>query len=314
MFDIISLRCNMEITSQIIREYLQVVSDTRSQKTHRTYAQALRTFTAIVGDAPLLTETYVRFLRKTKDMNPATQAIYRSAIMGLYLYASKYMDVNVAALSQAKRQYGQRRGYRLPTFNRTAIEKVILHCEAMRNGLAELRDRAFVLTLADTGLRISEACALRRGDLDWNEGRAVIIGKGDKQAVVRFSDRSLVALKDYLRARASLDGASGKPLTSLPLFARHDKGAGVKIKGVKPGGMWKAIKERIKEAGEDPASVRIHDFRHYFVTIFYIGSGNLKATQEAARHSSSNTTAHYAHLASTEVDEIYDQVINGRKP
>ncbi len=73
---------------------------------------------------------------------------------------------------------------------------------------------------ADTGLRVHEACGLRRGDLDWNEGRAVIIGKGNKQAVVRFSRRSITALRDYLAARASLDGASGRQVSALPLFAR----------------------------------------------------------------------------------------------
>ena len=95
-----------------------------------------------------------------------------------------------------------------------------------------MRDCAFLLTLADTGLRVHEACNLRRGDIDWNEGRAVIIGKGDKQAVVRFSTRSLTALKSYLSSRAAQDGRSGHPLASLPLFARHDKGAGKKVKPI----------------------------------------------------------------------------------
>jgi integrase/recombinase XerC len=29
---------------------------------------------------------------------------------------------------------------------------------------------------------VHEACKMRRGDLDWNEGKAMLIGKGDKQA------------------------------------------------------------------------------------------------------------------------------------
>jgi len=100
--------------------------------------------------------------------------------------------------------------------------------------LREMRDRAFIITLADTGLRVHEACNLRRGDIDWGEGRAQIIGKGDKEAIVRFSRRSQKAIKDYLELRVSLDGASGKQLSSLPLFARHDKGSGKKIKPITP--------------------------------------------------------------------------------
>jgi integrase/recombinase XerC len=313
-------------TKEIIAEYLDNLSKTRSPKTHKTYAQALKAFTQIVGDAPLDTQTYIKFLKKIANMNPSTQALYRSAVMGLYLFASTNgIEVNAAALTQAKRQYSKRQGQRLPNFDRQAVEKVISYCETLRGDLLALRDRAFVLTLADTGLRISEACSLRRGDMDWNEGRTLIIGKGDKQDVVRFSDRSMQALKDYLAARATLDGDSGKPLTSLPLFARHDDGAGGKIKPVKSGGMWAAIKKRMKEVKErmkeakadlthDPTQVRIHDFRHYFVTVFYAGSGNLLATKDAARHASSETTSRYAHVANDLVDKIYDQVINRRQP
>ncbi|MBK7449839.1 MAG: tyrosine-type recombinase/integrase [Anaerolineales bacterium] len=79
-----------------------------------------------------------------------------------------------------------------------------------------------------------EACNLRRGDIDWNEGRAVIIGKGNKQAVVRFSSRSLQYIKDYLARRSVIDGNTGKQLSSLPVFARHDKGAGKRSKSMTP--------------------------------------------------------------------------------
>ncbi len=124
-------------------------------------------------------------------------------------------------------QRARRSGQRLPQFPRDDIERILEFVTEFTNKLSDnpsirlraMRDRAFLLTLADTGLRVHEACNLRRGDIDWNEGRAVIIGKGDKQAVVRFSTRSLSALKDYLSIRAVLDGASGRPLPSLPLFA-----------------------------------------------------------------------------------------------
>jgi site-specific recombinase XerD len=177
--------------------------------------------------------------------------------------------------------------------------------------LFALRDRAFVLTLVDTGLRISEACSLKRGDIDWLEQRAIIIGKGDKQALVRFSNRSIQALKDYLHARAVVDPNSRTPLSSQPLFARHDIRASKKIRPVSAGGMWKAIKDRITEAGVDRGMVRIHDFRHYFVTMTYLVKQNLKLSQELARHESISTTNRYAHFGS-EADAAYDEIFNKR--
>ena len=120
-----------------------------------------------------------------------------------------------------------------------------------------------MLTLADTGLRVHEACALRRGDIDWNEGRAVIIGKGDKQAVVRFSTRSMDALKEYLSLRSSLDGGFRPPLASLPLFARHDKGAGKKIKPITTTTGRNIVTERVRQilGDESVGKITPHSFQ-----------------------------------------------------
>jgi len=176
-----------------------------------------------------------------------------------------------------------------------------------------MRGRAFVITLADTGVRVHEACALRRGDIDWNEGRAYIIGKGNRQATVRFSGRSLSALKDYLGIRGQLDGASGRPLSSLPLFARHDKGAGKKIKPITTATGRNIVSQRVREAlgPEAVGTITPHSFRHYFVTTVLIGTnGNLKLAQELARHKNIAITQRYAHLSDTELDEGYHDVFN----
>lgn len=62
--------------------------------------------------------------------------------------------------------------------------------------LINLRNCALILTLADTGLRVSEVCNMAHGDIDWMEGRAIVIGKGNKQAIVHFSNRDLRAYND----------------------------------------------------------------------------------------------------------------------
>jgi integrase len=220
-------------------------------------------------------------------------------------------SINITALMQAKRQQVKRPGKRLVNFDREAIEQVLTYCDTIRNDLQALRDRAFVLTLADTGLRISEACSLTRGMIDWREQRAIVTGKGDKDGLIRFSNRSIDAMKEYLQARAKLDGASGKPLSSLPIFARHDKRVGSKIVAVKPGGMWFAVKERCKEAGIDPERIRVHDFRHYFVTIVYASTHDLIKTKEWARHESEATTSRYTHLIDVSGEE-YSEIFNKR--
>jgi integrase len=230
-------------------------------------------------------------------------------------------------LKEATEHYTRLQGKRIVNFNREAVEKVIRYCESLRmdpgfspqKNLEVLRDRAFVITLADTGLRISEACSLKRGDIDWLEQRSIIIGKGDKQAVIYYSNRCIEALKAYLHARVNVEPNSRTPLGSQPLFARHDIRASKKIRRITAGGMWKAIKGdprqgirgRIEEAGVDRSLVRIHDFRHYFVTMTYLVKGDLKMSQVLARHESIATTNRYAHF-NTEAAKAYDEIFNKR--
>jgi site-specific recombinase XerD len=289
----------------------------RSPKTIFTYRHALSQFVETVGkDAQLNTDTYIKFLVSLRQKSPSTQRVYRTAVRNFYAFCKAG---NWAEIEEATKHYTRKPGKRIVNFNREAVEKVITYCESLkaetgdslRKQLEALRDRAFVLTLVDTGLRISEACALKRGDIDWLEQRSIIIGKGDKQAVIRFSNRSIQALKSYLHARSVVDPNSRIPLGSQPLFARHDIRASKKIRPITPGGMWKAIKDRMTEAGVDRHAVRIHDFRHYFVTLTYLAKGNLKLSQELARHESITTTNRYAHFGG-ETDAAYDEIFNQR--
>ena len=297
----------------------------RSPRTIFAYRNALNQFVAVVGeDADLDLSNYTAFLTSIKSKSPATKRVYTTAVRKFYAFHKAW---NADELKETTEHYTRNQRKRIVNFNREAVEKVIAYCDALqinpeattRENLEALRDRAFVLTLADTGLRISEACALKRGDIDWMEQRSIIIGKGDKQAVVYFSNRSTQALKDYLHARSVVEPNSRIPLGSQPVFARHDIRASKKIRPITAGGMWKAIKGdpnkgikgRIEEAGVDRSLVRIHDFRHYFVTMTYLARGDLKISQELARHESIATTNRYAHF-NTEAAKAYDEIFNKR--
>ena len=309
--------------------YLATVRDSRSPNTAKAYGQAIKAFSQVLTEYKLdlsappnnLPENAIAWLADAlKAYAPATERLYLSAVIGFYEYleGSGLAEPNLPRLRQLLKRRTRRSGQRLPQFSRESIEKVLDYAERLSGTpvendlerLRNLRDRAFLLTLADTGLRVHEACKMRRGDLDWNEGKAVLIGKGDKQAVIRFSTRSLSALRDYLSARAPLDGAARKPLGSLPIFLRHDPGAGVgeaQFKPVTTETGRDIVEVRVKEAlGASAAgTITPHSFRHYFVTIVLRSSGNLKVAQALARHSSISTTSLYAHLADDELDKAY---------
>jgi integrase/recombinase XerC len=315
---------------QAIERYLDSVKLARSPNTSRTYGNAMHVLLDVlkenhvdpqVSPASELSEQAIVWMAVAlKDYSPASEQLYLAATTGFFkfLSAERLAEINLPRLDLLRMQRARRSGQRLPQFPREEIEQVLEFIANITNTgsddpglrLRAMRDRAFLLTLADTGLRVHEACNLRRGDIDWNEGRAVIIGKGDKQAVVRFSSRSLQALKSYLSTRAALDGASGHPLPSLPLFARHDNGTGKKIKPITTTTGRNIVNERVRQALGDEAEGRItpHSFRHYFVTTVLRASGNLKLAQELARHASIQVTQRYAHISNDELDKGYHDI------
>jgi site-specific recombinase XerD len=316
-----------------IQLYLDNVYLARSENTARTYRNAMNAFSRILEDNNLppdkinieeLPEDAIAWMASAlKSYSPATERLYLTAAAGFYEYtaAEKIASPNLPRMRMLIRQRARRYGQRLPQFPREDIEKIISYAiniasiEAKDNKehLRNLRDGAFLLTLADTGLRVHEVCALRRGDIDWNEGRAVIIGKGDQQAVVRFSTRSIKALREYLRHRGKFDGASGRPLTALPLLARHDRGAGKNVLPITTTTGRNIVAQRVREVlGEDSVgTITPHSFRHYFVTTVLRGSGgNLKLAQELARHKNIAVTQRYAHLSDEELDQGYWEIFD----
>lgn len=319
--------------SDAVRKFIDSVKLSRSLNTARTYNNAMNAFLALLQEhdidpdeeqcSVLKEEAIAWFANTLKAYSPATERLYLSAASGFfeYLASENLAEHNLPRVRMLIRQRARRAGKRLPQFPRNAIADVLKYANNIATfpvndtpeKLRNLRDRAFLLTLADTGLRVHEACGMRRGDVDWNEQRAIIIGKGDQQAVVRFSRRSIKAIRDYLNLRSDLDGKSGRPLSSLPLFARHDRGAGKKVKPITTTTGRNIVTQRVREAlgSEAVGSITPHSFRHYFVTTVLRGSGgNLKLAQELARHRNIAVTQRYAHLSDDELDQGYFEIFD----
>jgi integrase/recombinase XerC len=324
-----------------IENYIKGVKLTRSQNTALTYGKALKEFKKNLveaeidpqtSSAELLTEDLIsKFVVHLKTLAPATEQLYVGAVAGFYKYlaAEGLAEINWPRVELTIKQNSRKASSHLPQFPTNEIERVLdfvlditsfsstFENEGENEKLRVMRDRAFLITLADTGLRVHEACSLQCGDVDWNRDIAVFVGKGDKKDIVRFTTRTTHALKDYLSIRAELDGASGKQLTALPLFARHDKGAGKKIKPITPTTGRNIVAERVRQVlgNEADGHITPHSFRHYFVSTILRASGNLKLAQALARHENIQITQRYAHINDDELDkgyyEIFEKKSNG---
>jgi site-specific recombinase XerD len=78
-----------------------------------------------------------------------------------------------------------------------------------------VRNRAIVLLLVDTGIRSSELCNLRIRDLDMDNRRLKVYGKGAKERILHIDRHTSKALWRYLSTRPETHPED-------PLFASHD--------------------------------------------------------------------------------------------
>jgi integrase/recombinase XerC len=318
---------------EAIEAYLESINLTRSQNTARSYQNAMNALVAALEHKNISVsktninnfneDAIIWFALFLKNYSPATEQLYLTAVAGFFefLAAERLAEPNLPRMRLLLKQRSRKPGQRLPQFPRDEIVIVVEYANNLAalpsqdnaEHLRNLRDRAFIITLADTGLRVHEAVALRRGDIDWNEAKAIILGKGNRQAVVRFSNRSIDSLRAYLNIRRKIDGDSGRPLISLPIFARHDRGAGRKIKPITTATGRNIIAQRVSECLGEKAkgSITPHSFRHYFVTtVLHASTGNLKLAQELARHKNIAVTQRYAHLSDDELDRSYYDIFD----
>ena len=315
-----------------IDQFIQNISLSRSENTEKTYKNAMNAFIKMLEENGIDPENSVdvlsekifsNFAKYLKAYSPSTESLYINVAKNYFefLAAEEIKSFNLFQTKLLIKNRTRKPGIRLPQFPQHNIDEILdyalnrlpgLPCETEQEKLINLRDSAFLITLADTGLRIHEACNLRRGTIDWFSNKAIIIGKGNKEAVIRFSDRSVERLKIYLNERSLLDGSTGLPFASLPIFARHDKGSGNKVLPIttKTGRM--IVSARVEEClgKEAVGTITPHSFRHYFVTNVLRKTGNMKIAQEFARHSSVTVTQRYTHISDEDLDKKYDNIFN----
>ena len=155
------------------------------------------------------------------------------------------------------------------------------------------RDAAVLALLYGSGLRISEALGLKRGDFGNGARDAVTVtGKGRKQRMVPVLPRVAKLVEDYLAlcpCDLPLDG---------PLFV------GAKGRALSPRIVQLAM-ARLRGALGLPETATPHALRHSFATHLLARGGDLRAIQELLGHASLATTQIYTAVDDERLIEAY---------
>jgi integrase/recombinase XerD len=160
-----------------------------------------------------------------------------------------------------------------------------------------LRDRALVELLYGGGLRVGEAVALTKADVDLEARLVRAVGKGNKERVVPIGRAAADAVRRYLsRGRPFLD-ARHRP----ELFLNARGGALTRA------GVFLILRKLAGRAGLEPDRVHPHLLRHSFATHLLEGGADLRSVQEMLGHADLATTELYTHVSDRRRRELYFQ-------
>ena len=156
------------------------------------------------------------------------------------------------------------------------------------------RDAAILALLYGSGLRISEALGLARGDVPApGQGDAITVtGKGNKQRMVPLLPQVSQSIADYIALCPHDLPADG------PLFI------GTRGKALSPR-IVQLVMERLRGALSLPDSATPHALRHSFATHLLGRGGDLRAIQELLGHASLSTTQIYTAVDTDRLLEVY---------
>jgi integrase/recombinase XerC len=154
------------------------------------------------------------------------------------------------------------------------------------------RNAALITLLYGTGLRISEALSLKRGDVPLGQSLTVL-GKGRKERVVPVLAAVREAVDSYTKLCPFDSGKTQALFLSRrgnPMSAREAQ----------------ALMQNLRGRLGLPRSATPHALRHSFATHLLQNGRDLRAVQELLGHASLSTTQKYTEVEGSRVLAVYD--------
>ena len=166
-------------------------------------------------------------------------------------------------------------------FSNEEISRMLVVCDYDYEHHAKFigsRNRAIILVLLDTGIRLSELLGMKVRDINNDTGYIRVLGKGSKERVVRIGKVAQKAVWRYLMYRTRKDAQEiwlteeGKPL--------HKSGV-------------QSLVKRLKERAGIDGNGNVHRFRHTFALSFLRTDRNVFNLQYLLGHSDFDMVRRY---------------------
>ena len=157
-----------------------------------------------------------------------------------------------------------------------------------------IRDIAVMELLFATGMRISELCSLKQQDLDLENRRVLIFGKGAKERMLQIGNEEVItALHDYKICFS--DALKSTDWLFINRINQRLSEQSVRY----------MIKRYVRLAGID-MHLTPHMFRHSFATLLLEADVDIRYIQKMLGHSSITTTEIYTSVSMSKQKEILE--------
>ena len=153
-----------------------------------------------------------------------------------------------------------------------------------------IRDRLIIEMLYATGVRVSELINIKYDDIDFNNRRIRVCGKGNKERIVYYGEYAEDVLKKYIETHdKNKEGY---------LFV-NSKGDQISDRGIR------YIIDKIMNKLSVKVHVTPHVLRHTFATDMLNNGCDIKIVGELLGHSSLKTTQIYTHVTNEKLKSVY---------
>ena len=245
--------------------------------------------------------SYISHLAIDNRSKATTRARKISTLRIFFKYLAtkeKILDVNPAQdLETPKLEK------RMPKYLSLEQSQKLLKVSDDENNRNYKRDFAITTLFLNCGLRLSELVGININDIDFDENKMTVIGKGNKERVIYLNKSCINAIKDYLSSRSSPSLIKRDSKSSdKALFLSEQK------KRISNRTVQLIITKELKLAGLGSKNLSVHKLRHTAATLMYqYGNVDIRALQELLGHQSISTTEIYTHVSNEQVRDAIER-------
>lgn len=241
---------------------------------------------------------FLAYLKETYNSKPATLARKAASIRTFFTYLcnkTKRIPNNPAQDLESPKLDKRLPKYLTLDESRKLLETAsIAKTGSNGNHDNRTRDYAMITLFLNCGMRLSELIGINISDIDFENRKLNVIGKGNKERTIYLNDACISAIKDYLAIR---------PHDAVKFDSRDALFLSEQKKRISKRTVQYIVKQEIKLAGIEKANkYSVHKLRHTAATLMYkYGEVDIRALQELLGHESISTTEIYTHVDNEQI-------------